>query len=149
MWKSSIRQSAIIAAILLIALVAATSAQPRRPTASMAPADILRVANVSDAQISPDGKWVVYTVSTITGNESTSTLWVARVGVDFAAPTITPLPSGPQRGRPVILSDRAGEEMHLRRYSLQDGMLQILAGRQTVQRLLFSAVMRNRAASGF
>ncbi len=105
MWKSSIRQSAIITAILLIALVAATSGQPRR---AMTPADILRVANVSDAQISPDGKWVVYTVSTVTGNESTSTLWVARVGVDFAAPTITPLPSGPQRGRPVILSDRAG-----------------------------------------
>jgi dipeptidyl aminopeptidase/acylaminoacyl peptidase len=98
-------KSASIAAILLLAWLSTLSAQPRR---ALAPVDILRVANVNDAQISPDGQWIVYTVSTITGSESTSTLWLARVGVDFAAPAITPLPSGPQRGRPVILSDGLG-----------------------------------------
>src|SRR4051812_4508706 len=35
-------------------------AQTRR---AMTPADILRVETVGDAQISPDGAWVVYTVS--------------------------------------------------------------------------------------
>ncbi len=53
--------------------------QSRRP---MAPADILRVAGVSDAQISPDGRWVVYTVSTIEGDVNRTTLWLARAGTD-------------------------------------------------------------------
>ncbi|HEX8847476.1 MAG TPA: S9 family peptidase [Pyrinomonadaceae bacterium] len=46
---------------------------------AMTPADTLRLANVSDAQISPDGVWVVYTVSTIKENATRSTLWLARV----------------------------------------------------------------------
>ena len=44
--------------------------------------DILRIANVSDAQISPDGAWVVYTVSTVDGDGSRSTLWIARTASD-------------------------------------------------------------------
>jgi dipeptidyl aminopeptidase/acylaminoacyl peptidase len=51
----------------------------------MTPADILRVANVSDAQISPNGQWVVYTVSTINGDETVSTLWLARVSTPTAS----------------------------------------------------------------
>src|SRR6266850_3610494 len=71
-----------IAGVLLISLLgvslcASLHAQSRRP---MAPADILRVANVSDAQISPNGDWVVYTVSTIEGDQSVSTLWLVRLG---------------------------------------------------------------------
>ena len=53
------------------------SAQTRRP---MSPADILRVANVGDAQLSPNGDWVVYTLSTIEGEQSVSTLWLVRAG---------------------------------------------------------------------
>lgn len=49
---------------------------------AMTPADTLRVANVGDAQISPDGTWVVYTVSTIEGDGSRSTLWIARTSAD-------------------------------------------------------------------
>src|SRR6185295_10570333 len=52
-------------------------AQTRRP---MSPADILRVANVGDAQLSPNGDWVVYTLSTIEGEQSVSTLWLVRAG---------------------------------------------------------------------
>ena len=52
-------------------------AQSRRP---MSPADILRVANVGDAQLSPNGDWVVYTLSTIEGEQSVSTLWLVRAG---------------------------------------------------------------------
>jgi len=44
----------------------------------MAPADILRLTNVSDAQISPNGDWVVYTVSTIEGDQTVSVLWLVR-----------------------------------------------------------------------
>ena len=49
---------------------------------AMTPADTLRVANVDDAQISPDGAWVVYTVSTIAGDGTRSTLWIARTAAD-------------------------------------------------------------------
>ena len=44
----------------------------------MQPADTLRVANVSDAQIAPDGERVVYTVSTVEGNETRTALWLVR-----------------------------------------------------------------------
>jgi dipeptidyl aminopeptidase/acylaminoacyl peptidase len=65
------------AALLCCLLLAASNgvSQTRR---LMTPADTLRVAGVSDAQISPDGEWVVYTVSTIEGNASRTTLWLAR-----------------------------------------------------------------------
>jgi dipeptidyl aminopeptidase/acylaminoacyl peptidase len=43
------------------------------------PADTLRVAGVNDAQISPDGDWVVYTVSTTEDNQTQTTLWLARL----------------------------------------------------------------------
>ena len=42
--------------LLVISLAATATAQTRH---GMAPADILRVANVGDAQISPSGDWVV------------------------------------------------------------------------------------------
>ena len=48
--------------------------------AVLAPADILRVATVSDAQISPSGEWVVYSVSTTEGDQTVNNLWLARIG---------------------------------------------------------------------
>jgi dipeptidyl aminopeptidase/acylaminoacyl peptidase len=45
----------------------------------MTPADTLRVASVSDSQISPDGEWVVYTVSAIERNTPGTTLWLAHL----------------------------------------------------------------------
>lgn len=60
----------------------------------MAPADILRVANVTDVQISPNGQWVVYTVSAVDDDKNVSTLWAARVGPEpFVVTPIQP----PQR----------------------------------------------------
>src|SRR6266550_565269 len=64
---------------------------------TMTPGDILRIANVSDAQISPDGRWVVYTVSTVEGNETVSTLWLVRI-TDFSAVLPSNLPPSTQRG---------------------------------------------------
>ncbi len=55
-----------LVALMLGAAVNVT-AQTRRP---MAPADILRIANVSDAQISPNGEWIVYTMKPFATNVS-------------------------------------------------------------------------------
>jgi dipeptidyl aminopeptidase/acylaminoacyl peptidase len=73
---------------LSTALVAAVSfcfaaGQPRRAIDLRSPSDILRVANVGDAQISPNGQWVVYSVSTAGDDRSTSTLYLARANVDL------------------------------------------------------------------
>jgi dipeptidyl aminopeptidase/acylaminoacyl peptidase len=51
-------------------------AQSRR----MTPADTLRVANVSEAQVAPDGSVVCYTVSAVEGNASRTSLWCTQPG---------------------------------------------------------------------
>jgi dipeptidyl aminopeptidase/acylaminoacyl peptidase len=61
--------------LVVLSVTCSVSAQSRRP---LTPADILRTSNVSDAQISPSAEWVVYTVSTIEGEASHSTLWLQR-----------------------------------------------------------------------
>ena len=70
-----------VVALLSFALLFSCSviAQTRH---AMTPADVLRVANVGDAEISPDGTWIVYTVSTADGDGSRSTLWIARTASD-------------------------------------------------------------------
>jgi Tol biopolymer transport system component len=83
--------------LITVTVVVATSlvagfAQPRRAIASMTPGDILRVANVSDAQISPNGQWVVYTVTTVEGNDSVSALWLARVSPNLVNHPTSTLP---------------------------------------------------------
>jgi len=90
----------VLTTLILLAAIAAVSAQPRRP---MAPADILRVATVNDVQISPNGQWVVYTVSTVDDDKNMNTLWLARAGSD----SIFNLPptSQTQVRRPVPYSD--------------------------------------------
>ena len=88
------------AMILAIALSAAQAvpSQARRTNTSMTPGDILRVANVSDAQISPNGQWVVYTVATVEGDETINTLWLVRVGTTAAiVPTSTVPPTAQPR----------------------------------------------------
>ncbi|HWZ29390.1 MAG TPA: S9 family peptidase [Gemmatimonadales bacterium] len=48
--------------------------------------EFLALKNVGDPQVSPDGKWVVYTVGTISlqDNKSTSRLWLANVATGAA-----------------------------------------------------------------
>ena len=77
---------------LTLSFTLIVSAQSRRP---MSPADILSVANVSDAQISPSGDWVAYTVSTVEGDATRSTLWLVRVASEVSPaartlPDVTP-----------------------------------------------------------
>jgi dipeptidyl aminopeptidase/acylaminoacyl peptidase len=76
----------LLAAVVLIWLLPfAARSQPRRATTGMTPADILRVATVSDPQISPNGDWVVYTVATTEGEQTVSTLWLVRSGERLSA----------------------------------------------------------------
>ena len=59
----------------------------------MTPADTLRVANVADAQIAPDGGALCYTVSNVEGDATRTSLWCAQLGDERAAPQ----PPPPQR----------------------------------------------------
>ena len=61
---------------VFLSLLTTVQGQSRR----LSPADILRVATVSDAQISPAGEWIVYSVSSVEGEQTTSTLWLVHVG---------------------------------------------------------------------
>jgi dipeptidyl aminopeptidase/acylaminoacyl peptidase len=91
-------KSLIIAAMLLAVTSFSVNSQSRVSTTAMSPVDILRFANVSDAQISPNGQWVVYTVSTVEGNENISTLWLARVNTNLVnVPTSPPPPTSARR----------------------------------------------------
>jgi dipeptidyl aminopeptidase/acylaminoacyl peptidase len=63
-----------IAPIFVLLLLSCVLAQAQ--TRAFSPADTLRIANVADAQISPDGKFVAYTVSTVEGNENRARLWL-------------------------------------------------------------------------
>jgi len=77
--------------VLLFFCLSVTSLSQSR----MTPADILRIANVGDAQISPNGQWVVYTVSSVEEDKNFSTLWIARMAPEPYMPL--PLPSPPVR----------------------------------------------------
>ncbi len=67
----------VIGSLVLCCLSAFAVAQSRR---ALAPADILQIATVSDAQISPNGEWVVYSVASVDGDRPSSRLWLARAG---------------------------------------------------------------------
>ena len=85
---ASLRLCGRISFLILILSVICV-AQPRLP---MRAADIVKVANVTDAQMSPNGQWVVYTVSSVDEDKNVSTLWLARS--DTRTPPRTLLPSG-------------------------------------------------------
>src|SRR5215510_11941710 len=79
---------------LLIGFAYVCPAQPRR---LMTPADVVRVATVTSAQFSPNGQFVVYTVSSVADDKTISTLWIARLLPEVAPvqPTAQPTPRGP------------------------------------------------------
>lgn len=82
--------------VVLFAFSSVTSLSQQRR--AMAPADILRVANVSDAQMSPNGQWIVYTLSSVDEDKTLTTLWIARVsGEPFA---LRPIPAPTPQRRP-------------------------------------------------
>ena len=79
-----IMRSIIFILIFLTPLIERDArAQTRR---GMTAADVVRVADVSDARISPDGEWVVYVVSTTQGEERRGSLWLARAARSLQLP---------------------------------------------------------------
>jgi dipeptidyl aminopeptidase/acylaminoacyl peptidase len=70
------RSAVLCVVLILLAAPIAVFAEGRRP---MTIDDLFRFQRVSDPQISPDGKLVVYVVTTVDleGNKSTSSLWLA------------------------------------------------------------------------
>jgi len=84
----------VLSALLASLLPTIGRAQTRRP---MSPVDILRVANVADAQLSPNGESIVYTLSTIEGEQTLSTLWLVNTGERPAANPPTSRQTEPRR----------------------------------------------------
>ena len=63
--------------VLLLAPIGSFAGEKTRP---LKVEDLFRFQRVADPQISPDGKWVVYTLGTVDDvktNKSSSTLWLA------------------------------------------------------------------------
>jgi dipeptidyl aminopeptidase/acylaminoacyl peptidase len=103
---NTLRRAFVLTISTAVILFASLAEAQTRPPATMAPSDILRVANVSDPQISPNGQWVIYTVSKVEGNATVSTLWLARVGPNLLhQPTSTP----PLTTQPPATTDSTNE----------------------------------------
>ncbi|HEU4713755.1 MAG TPA: S9 family peptidase [Pyrinomonadaceae bacterium] len=83
-----------VVAVVIMTATVVVCAQQRRV---MAPADLTRLVNVTDAQVSPNGQMVVYTVSSVTDDNTLSTLWIARLlpEVTPVIPTAQPTPRVP------------------------------------------------------
>ena len=74
------RPRSFIVLFLLLALASATAAQTaRRP---LKVEDFTRFRNVSDPQVSPDGNWVAYVVSTTDAKEDRSNSHIWMVNID-------------------------------------------------------------------
>ena len=83
MWQGEMVKlilSACLSSVLWLAVSSSDRVILAAQTRGMTPADTLRVANVGDAQIAPDGSTVCYTVSTVEGNATRTSLWCAQVG---------------------------------------------------------------------
>jgi dipeptidyl aminopeptidase/acylaminoacyl peptidase len=95
-----------IIALFAAAIIATTFcvAQPHRPLA-MTPADIVRVATVSEPQFSPNGQWVVYAVSSVEGEETISTLWLSRVDSSLTNSLAGPVPITTTAPVPLLAPD--------------------------------------------
>src|SRR3954451_13899167 len=65
----------LLSAIAIAFVLNASTAQTKRP---LNPSDFLRYVDVSDPQVSPDGKWCTYTVRTVdtSKDETNSDVWM-------------------------------------------------------------------------
>src|SRR5947209_960739 len=68
--------------LVLLTLVAALGVSAQTAKHPLKLDDLARFRNVSDPQISPDGQWIAYTVSTIDTKEDKSSTHVWLVGFD-------------------------------------------------------------------
>src|SRR5258708_3084521 len=68
--------------ILLVVLAIATALSAQTAKHPLKLDDLARFRNVSDPQLSPDGEWIAYTVSTIDAKEDKSSTHIWMVGYD-------------------------------------------------------------------
>ena len=68
--------------VLLFILVISTGLLAQTPKRPLNLDDLARFRNVNDPQISPDGQWIAYTVSTIDAKEDKSSTHIWMVGYD-------------------------------------------------------------------
>jgi dipeptidyl aminopeptidase/acylaminoacyl peptidase len=103
-YLESIRMKRLSAPIFLtLFILPVVSTRAIQAQRAMTAADTLRVDSVSDAQISPDGEWVVYTVSTTEADATRNTLWLARARGSAATLRSTEDDSPSERAAPVQL----------------------------------------------
>src|SRR6478736_3745203 len=60
---------------ITLVITTAASAQTKRP---LNPSDFMRYVDVSDPQVSPDGKWCTYTITTVdtSKDETNKDIWM-------------------------------------------------------------------------
>ena len=74
------RRLSCISLLLMLALASSLAAQTARRPLKLD--DLTRFRNVSDPQISPDGKWVAYVVGTTDTKDDKATTHIWMVGID-------------------------------------------------------------------
>ena len=86
--KVQTKQFSFLVLVFLFVAHFSSNAFAQETKRLMQPEDILRIANVSDAQISPDGKYVVYTVTTVENYVSKTRLWLASTDEKSSSPQL-------------------------------------------------------------
>jgi dipeptidyl aminopeptidase/acylaminoacyl peptidase len=73
--------------ILCLALIAFTSSLAAQSKHSFTFEDMMKLKRVGDPQISPDGKWVIFSVVDVdlAANTKTPHIWIVRVGADASS----------------------------------------------------------------
>ncbi|MEO7507609.1 MAG: hypothetical protein ABIZ95_10265, partial [Pyrinomonadaceae bacterium] len=103
--RNPTRPELVVTLVTLVLLVASGVSAQRRN--NFPAAATLSIVSVSDAQISPDGQWVVYVTKQVTGNEYRNAIWLVRLTVDTnssATEVERPVP-GPNNGTQLVGAD--------------------------------------------
>lgn len=85
---------ALLSVLLLVSVALMTAASPAQSPRAMKVDDLFQIRRIADPQISPDGKQVVFVVTTVNleGNSTSSNLWLADVARPETARQLTTTP---------------------------------------------------------
>jgi dipeptidyl aminopeptidase/acylaminoacyl peptidase len=85
--RSAVLRVALVTAAVVTLTTLTTTAAAQAPLRPMSFDDVLAMSNVSDAQISPDGKWIAYVVTKadLTQNAADADLWLVPAACPGAA----------------------------------------------------------------
>ncbi len=128
---------------VLAALLLTGASEPRSQSRRlMTSGDILRVANVSYAQISPDGTLIAYTVTAVDGDTTRPTVWIVRAGSDTSQTALDAAQTNARRNPPTQLLP-AGWNASNPRWS-PDGRRIAFLSKDREQQSLFVVSLDNR-----